>query len=333
MDIYLFISNRQRIKDTETHNLQVQTLESKLEEEQKKTSQLQKNMEAMHFKDSRKIIHDLKTKLLHETNQNVYLRQETQQMEKDLEVACQALKNVKIQHKKDLSNAIEKEKEAHIQTEVALNSSLEREKDMKLKCSDLESQLMNMELKLNQVTERNHMYEKTHGLEDIAMYQKKLEMDIQRRNHDLKDLNVRIGCEMDRSRLLENACQLLKEKSGLDDDFLNDEQVRREMNFMERNLNMQNKELCRQIDVLEADRLRLLRQLRENASHPVGSNAPKFVGLSDSQFLKVTEFAANLKKGLVQLPLDDRSKELNVRIFFASFYVYYSPNILIYFLV
>jgi hypothetical protein len=75
---------------------------------------------------------------------------------------------------------------------------------------------------------------------------------------------------------------------------------------------MKNKELSRQVDALEGERLRLLQQLRENAGCIGSRGAVQVNGLSDPQLLKLSEFAANLKKGFVELPLDDRSKELHV---------------------
>ena len=57
----------------------------------------------------------------------------------------------------------------------------------------------------------------------------------------------------------------------------------------------QNIELNRQgqVDMLEADRLKLMRQLRDDAAQ-IGEKGIRFWGLSAAQLMKVTEFATNL---------------------------------------
>ena len=65
--------------------------------------------------------------------------------------------------------------------------------------------------------------------------------------------------------------------------------------------------------MLEADRLKLMRQLRDNAAQ-IGEKGIRFWGLSAAQLMKVTEFATNLRDGITELPLDDRSIELTAKV-------------------
>jgi len=61
------------------------------------------------------------------------------------------------------------------------------------------------------------------------------------------------------------------------------------------------------------ERLKLLAQLRERAID-IGDKGARFLGLSSQQVVQVTEFATNLRQGIVALPLNDRSKELSAEI-------------------
>ena len=61
------------------------------------------------------------------------------------------------------------------------------------------------------------------------------------------------------------------------------------------------------------ERLKLLAQLRERAID-IGDKGARFLGLTSQQVAQVTEFATNLRQGIVALPLDDRSKELSAEI-------------------
>ena len=65
--------------------------------------------------------------------------------------------------------------------------------------------------------------------------------------------------------------------------------------------------------MLEADRLKLMRQLRDNAAQ-IGEKGIRFWGLSAGQLMKVTEFATNLRDGITDLPLDDKSLELSAKV-------------------
>ena len=106
---------------------------------------------------------------------------------------------------------------------------------------------------------------------------------------------------MDKRKSLETACQMLKEKAGLPRDFtFNDKEIASAMVGDAGRIEAQNIELNRQVDMLEADRLKLMRQLRDNAAQ-IGEKGIRFWGLSAAQLMKVTEFATNLRDGVTEL--------------------------------
>lgn len=59
----------------------------------------------------------------------------------------------------------------------------------------------------------------------------------------------------------------------------------------------------------EGERVKLLSQLRERAIN-IGEKGVRFLGMSPEQVSQVLEFAGNLRRGVAELPLNDRSKEL-----------------------
>jgi hypothetical protein len=63
----------------------------------------------------------------------------------------------------------------------------------------------------------------------------------------------------------------------------------------------------------EAERTKLLSQMRERAID-LGEKGGRFLGMNPQQVATVMEFASNLRRGVVDLPLNDRSKELLAQI-------------------
>ena len=99
--------------------------------------------------------------------------------------------------------------------------------------------------------ERNSRYEEKHGLSEAVVYQKKLEADIRRRDNDIKELNIKIGLDEDRSKLLRKAYLLIKKKAALPEDFeFKEQELNVEIAAEENRLHCQNKELTRQIEIL-----------------------------------------------------------------------------------
>lgn len=223
----------------------------------------------------------------------------------DLESTRKALVVARKERDERTHSAIVKERTTAKNLEARLEAASLREKDLGAKISDLQSQKRELE-------RRNKWYEEGHGLADAVMYQKKLEGNARLRDHDLTQLKVLLEAEVDKCRVLQETCVLLKEKGNLmDDPIFEEEAVKDAMKSHDNQLKSQNAELCRQNDNLEAERLLLMKQLRHNAAE-IGEKGIKFLGLDASQIQKVIEFASNIRNGSVALPLDDRSKELKV---------------------
>lgn len=60
---------------------------------------------------------------------------------------------------------------------------------------------------------------------------------------------------------------------------------------------------------IKGERTKLLAQLRERAID-LGENGGRFLGMNPQQVSQVVEFASNLRRGVIELPLNDRSREL-----------------------
>ena len=163
-------------------------------------------------------------------------------------------------------------------------------------CEDLED-------RLNMSNKKNALYEKGHGLEDAVRYQTKLEADIRRKDFDIKQL-------IHQHSFLSKACDILKEKANLGPEFVFDEQeIYEALKCEEHSLRNENQELLRQLEHLEGERVDLLSQLRQRAID-IGEKGVKFLGMDSAQVAQVMEFASNLRQGIVELPLNDRSADL-----------------------
>ena len=233
--------------------------------------------------------------------------------ERDLEKTCKALADSGKECEDRIHEALVKERMQAQEVEVRLEAAAQREKDMDAARLDLQRQKDEVALQLSRSEERNAWYEEGHGLADAVRYQKKLEADMFRRDHDVQQLQNRIEKEVGRCKVLQKTVLLLKDKADLaHDPALEEDAVREAMLAHDNQFQAQNTELSRQIHGLEADRLAMMKQLRHNAAE-ISEKGIKFLGLDAAQIQKVMEFASNVRDGSVNLPLDDRSRELKVR--------------------
>ena len=236
------------------------------------------------------------------------------QAERDLEKTCKVLADAGKECEERIHEALVKERMHAQELEARLETASSREKEMETARLELKRQKDEVALQLCRSDERNAWYEEGHGLADAVRYQKKLEADMFRRDHDLEQLRVRHDEEVGRCKVLQKLVVMLKEKSGLTDDpALEEDAVKEALAVHDNQLEAQNAELSRQIECLETDRLVMMKQLRHNAAE-IGEKGIKFLGLDAAQIQKVMEFASNIRDGSVTLPMNDRSKELMVRM-------------------
>ena len=216
--------------------------------------------------------------------------------ERDLDHVIQALNQAKSEEKEKIAAALRDER-------AIIESLKQRE-------GDLEGKIKLFEQELERAEEKNKRYEKEHRLEDAVRFQSKLEADLRRREHDIKELKQNYSAQKERTSMLAKACNILKEKAGLDPNFsFDDNEINNALKCEENALKAENTELLRQLQSLESERNNLLSQLRMQAAE-IGLKGVKFLGMEPAQVAKVVEFAQNLRKGNVELPLNNRSIEL-----------------------
>ena len=216
--------------------------------------------------------------------------------ESDLDSAIQALHQSRYNEKQSIATSVREEKARVVELQLALDVQKQKEGTLLQHCEDLED-------KLNMANKKNALYEKGHGLEDAVRYQTKLEADIRRRDFDIKQLTHK-------NSFLSKACDILKEKANVGPEFVFDEQeINEALKCEEHSLRNENQELLRQLEHLEGERVDLLSQLRQQAIE-IGEKGVKFLGMDSAEVAQVMEFASNLRRGIVQLPLNDRSADL-----------------------
>ena len=287
---------RQLLDDIEIERNRVRNLEAKVEALKDTTAQ----------GEMQKQIESLRSEVGMYKNELEASLTDKEQIEVDLENVYRALEDANDRQEERLMEAIAKERQQLKQLEVQVKEGKHGESEAQDRYKELEGQKEELEMRLNQAEDWNAVYEEGHGLKDAVRYQKKLKADIKRRDFDLSQLSERLGEELDKRKALETACQMLKEKAGLPRDFaFDDKEIKEAMVGDAARLEAENKELSKQIDMLESDRLKLMRQLRDNAAQ-IGEKGIRFWGLSAGQLMKVTEFATNLRDGLTELPLDDQ---------------------------
>lgn len=236
------------------------------------------------------------------------------QAERDLDEAIQALNQSKRDAKEQTTSALLKSKSDVTEANAKCDKALANLESVTKRFLDAEEKLENLRTQLRCSDERNELYEKNNGLTEVIRLQNQLEADVRRRDYDLKQIKTRLGVEMERRRALTKACDWLKEKAGLEPDFsFDDDEVRMALEREDCRLQSENAELSRQIESLEVERTVLLRQLRERAID-LGEKGARFLGMDTEHVAQVMEFANNLRRGTVELPLNDRSKELLAEI-------------------
>jgi hypothetical protein len=198
------------------------------------------------------------------------------------------------------------------QMQMQLDKALKEQQVANALYKEIESHLEKVRDELYKAEERNSWYEAKHNLCDAVKYQKKLETDIRRRDHDLKSKTILLGQKEDQIKILKKASDLMRESLG-PDFIIDDNELQRALSIEENQFQSQNNELNRQIEDLEKDRVILMKRLRENAAQ-IGEKGMRFIGLDADQIIQIAEFAKNLQQGKIDLPLNDRSLELSSKV-------------------
>ncbi|KAL7543911.1 hypothetical protein ACHAXR_013314 [Thalassiosira sp. AJA248-18] len=299
------IKELQRKYDASRSEITRLLLELEQERDKNKESACVKENEAFRIelknvRKENKKLHSLYDQCLRDKNQ----------AERDLDSAIRALNESKQSAREQVALAARKERMALTESTAKVDAAAAKLDAELQRCRDAEEQLDDLRSQLEQSEARNSSYEKNHGLTEAIRCQKQLEADIRRRDYDLKKLNHTLGVELDKRRLLSKACDLLKEKANLGPDFkFDDEEMQSALKNEDNRLQCENIELSRQLETLEGERTKLLAQLRERAVD-IGDKGLRFLGMNSHQVAQVMEFASNIRRGIAELPLNDRSKEL-----------------------
>jgi len=153
-------------------------------------------------------------------------------------------------------------------------------------------------------------YESGHGLQQLAVHQKRLKEDNRKLTITLEQCTRKLGEAMDANGVLAFSFDKLKTECGKDDHFGYDKhQIQEEMLGENVRTMSQLLELELQVDSLENECIRLRKVLKHQAG-AVGEQGFKFTGLSADQLVKINEYAMNLRDGVNEPPREQRPIEL-----------------------
>ena len=205
---------------------------------------------------------------------------------------------------------IAQEKETNRLLNAKLQSQTQKLADENERNNHLEAEKDRLVTEKEELENWKMIYERGHGMQELAKHQKKLKEDNRRVGIAMEQMTRRLGEAMDTNSVLYQAFERLKVECGKPKDFMYPEyQVHEEMLGENAHLKAQIHELEEQIDSLEGETIRLRRALKNQAGL-VGEQGFKYQGMTADMLVKVNEFASNLRDGNVDLPLDDRSSSL-----------------------
>ena len=313
---FFFVFKREITRMQEQHDEEMKKVKSDLERERAKNVLIDsKAATALGAKREKKQNNEFQDLVLELEMSHVQVEQ--LQLEKDsivreneksqMTVKGLLVENDLLNREKNALKKASKESE-----QIELENARQSEKTSQVLRVELENELSKVRDELQLAEKRNSWYEEKYDLFDAVKYQKKLEADVRRRDFDLKSQLILLGEKDDQINLLKKACNTMKSKLGPDHE-LDEKELKVMIAIDENSLQNQNRELNRQIEALEQDRLDLMKRLRENAA-AIGENGIRFVGLDAEQIMQVTDFAKNIKDGTLQLPLNDRSMELTAKL-------------------
>jgi chromosome segregation ATPase len=187
-------------------------------------------------------------------------------------------------------------------------------KEERAKFNELLSQKADVEHLLEEARTRLAAYEKGYNLEDAVKEQERLRDAVRRRDADIARLTRTAGNQLDAYDMAMEIARRLADRAGLPastDVFklYPELSLRKGIESAVDRYRSLNQELQAQNDALEEQRTRLLRQLRVHAEQ-AGGKALQYYGLKPEQLMLVNEFAENLRNGSVDLPVNDRTIEL-----------------------
>lgn len=202
------------------------------------------------------------------------------------------------------------EREKNIELEQDLKRLRQRFQDETEKMHALEEEMKTQVRKVDELENWKSIYESGHGLQELARNQKKLKDDNRRLGVAVEQMTSKLGMVMDVNGILAQAFDKLKLEAGKPADFMYEEYaLQEEMLGDNARLKAQNLVLEEQLGSLEEENIKL-RMALKNQAGSFSAEGFKYAGMTAEQLVKVNEFAASVRDGRIELPLNDRSSEL-----------------------
>lgn len=195
-------------------------------------------------------------------------------------------------------------------------------REERVRVVEVAAQKAEVEQELEDARARLQQYERGYGIQEAVREQERLRDALRRRDADIARLTRTAGAQLDAydiaveigTRLAERLGMRGTEGRPLDIFKLYPElEVRESIDSAVEKLKAVNSELQRQNDALEEQRIKLLRQARVHAEQ-LGDKSLRYFGLTPEQLMLVNEFAENLRDGRVELPVHDRTLEIQAEL-------------------
>jgi hypothetical protein len=200
-------------------------------------------------------------------------------------------------------------------TVVAAQGAVKEERN---RSAEIASQKADVDRQLEEARQRLAEYERGYGLSEAAKEADRLRDSIRRRDADIARLTRTAGGQLDALEIAIEVARRLAERAGMPrsvDVFkiFPELELRTGIETAGEKLRSINGELQRQNESLEEQRLKLLHQLRVHATN-LGDTSLRYFGLSSEQLMIVNEFAESLRDGSAQLPVHDRTVEVQAEL-------------------
>jgi hypothetical protein len=240
----------------------------------------------------------------------IELEEDIESMNEEKETLLQQVDEYDTNLDQKISDKVQREKN-QIQT---LSIAIEKLKQEKLEDSQYYLQLEKEKVLLSEeVANLNSwkaIYEAGHGYEQLSKHQQKLTNDNRRFQKALEQRTDQIGSLIDANNMLTLAFEKLKKETGKPINFKYPElELQNEVTSTLFSLQIQLKQVEEQLSSMENENIKLRKQLRDSLI-TITESGFKFPGLTPDLLIKINDFAINLRDGKLELPLDDRSKEL-----------------------
>jgi hypothetical protein len=263
-----------------------------------KVGEKQRALEALQFetKDNNKLIEDLHNELQTAAEERDQLAEKLLDLEHSIE--------------QKVAERVSAERNKAKEHELTIESLKGHHADNLEHFQQLEDEKAQLTREIDELSNWKAVYEAGHGLQEMSRNQKKLKDDNRRLSVAVEQYNNKLSMVMDANGVLTQAFEKLKKEAGKPADFFYPEySLQNEVKSTNAALQAQMAELDEQVTALETENTRI-RAAMKNQAASIGEQGFKYAGMTPDMLLQVNDFAANLREGRVELPLNDRSQAL-----------------------